>query len=151
MPQSLTNVAIHLVFSTKGRQRFLVDENLRSDTHRQLGAVSGSLNCPTIIVGGTEDHVHLLGRLGRTVSIAEWVKELKRLSSIWIKQRDPKLRAFQWQSGYGAFSVSQSESERVRAYIENQVKHHRRIEFQDEFRMLLERHSVDYDDRFVWD
>jgi REP element-mobilizing transposase RayT len=151
LPQSLANVAVHLVFSTKDRQAYLKDQQLRSEIHKQLGGSSKTLDCPTIVVGGVEDHVHLLGRLCRTISISEWVKELKRVTSIWIKQRDSRLAAFQWQSGYGAFSVSQSEIDRVAAYIENQPEHHRQRDFKTEYRLLLERHGIEYDERYVWD
>lgn len=95
--------------------------------------------------------MHLLGRLSRTVTISDWVKELKRVTSIWIKQRDPELAQFQWQSGYGAFSVSQSEIDRVLKYIENQVEHHKKYDFKTEYRLFLERHEIPYDERYVWD
>lgn len=151
MPQSLANVAIHLVFSTKNRQRFLADAALRAELHKQLGAISKALDCPPLIVGGVDDHVHLLCRINRTISIAEWVKELKRVSSIWMKQREPRLGTFQWQAGYGAFSVSQSEIARVVIYIQNQPEHHQRQDFRTEYRAILERHEIAYDERYVWD
>ncbi|TWU25504.1 Transposase IS200 like protein [Bythopirellula polymerisocia] len=151
MPQSLANVAVHLVFSTMNRQPFLADDELRGEMHKQLGGASKTLACPPLIVGGVEDHVHLLGRMSRSITISEWVKELKRVTSIWIKQREPKLAEFQWQSGYGAFSVSQSETERVVTYIENQREHHRQRDFKAEFRLLLERHEIEFDERYVWD
>jgi len=151
MPQSLSNVVVHLVFSTKDRQPFLANDEIREEIHRQLGGTSKTFGCPTLIVGGVEDHVHLLGRLSRTVTISEWVKELKRVTSIWIKQRDSELANFQWQSGYGAFSVSQSEIDRVVKYIENQAEHHRESDFKTEYRLFLERHKIPYDERYVWD
>jgi putative transposase len=151
MPQSLSNIVVHLVFSTKDRQPQLANEEIRAEMHKQLGGASKTLSCPTLIVGGVEDHVHLLGRLSRTVTISDWVKELKRVTSIWIKQRDPELAHFQWQSGYGAFSVSQSEIDRVVKYIENQVGHHRDCDFKTEYRLFLERHEIPYDERYVWD
>ena len=151
MPQSLANVAVHLVFSMKDRRPYLVADDIRSEMHRQLGGTSKTLGCPILRVGGVEDHVHLLGSLGRSTSISEWVKELKRVTTIWIKKRDPELAAFKWQSGYGAFSVSQSEIDRVVAYIENQQEHHRKRDFKAEYRLLLERHKVEYDECYVWD
>lgn len=151
MSQSLANVAVHLVFSTKDRRANLADDDLRGEMHKQLGGASKTLDCPPIRVGGVADHVHLLGRLSRSISIAEWVKELKRVTSIWIKQRDPALAEFKWQSGYGAFSVSQSEIERVASYIEHQAEHHRERDFKAEYRLLLERHEIPYDERYVWD
>ncbi len=112
MPQSLANVVVHLVFSTKGRRTLLRDMQLRQAMHKYLGGTSSTLDCNPIIVGGVEDHVHLLARQARTISISEWVKELKRVTSLWAKEHDRRLAGFQWQAGYGAFSVSQSEGER---------------------------------------
>jgi REP element-mobilizing transposase RayT len=151
MPQSLSNVIVHIVYSTKNRKPFLRNAELREEMHRQLGGASKTLECPPIIVGGTEDHVHLLARQSRTICLAEWVKELKRTTSVWIKERDARQRAFQWQTGYGAFSVSQSKVSEVVEYVENQDEHHRRFDFKTEFRRLLERHGIEYDERYVWD
>jgi putative transposase len=151
MPQSLSNVIIHVVYSTKHRKPSLRDRGLRDETHRQLGGASKTLDCPPILVGGTEDHVHLVARQSRTISLADWIKELKRTTSLWIKQRDRGQKDFQWQAGYGAFSVSQSNLAQVVEYIKNQEKHHRRFDFKTEFRRLLERHGIEYDEQYVWD
>ena len=115
------------------------------------GGVSKKLGCPPIIVGGTADHVHLLCQLGRTISLADWVKELKRISSIWVKKRDPGLATFGWQSGYGSFSVSKSNLDTVRKYIVDQKKHHKKRSFQDEYRMLLRKHGLEWDEQYVWE
>jgi REP element-mobilizing transposase RayT len=119
--------------------------------HRYLAGISANLDCPAVIVGGANEHVHLLARLARTIALADWVKELKRASSLWAKTKDQQWDLFQWQAGYGAFSVSQSQSGRVQRYIESQDKHHRGLSFQDEFRELLRRHDVEFDERYVWD
>jgi len=119
--------------------------------HRYLGAISARLGCPVIHVGGVADHVHCLARQGRTITVAEWVKELKRVSAQWAKTQSASLRAFQWQAGYGAFSVSQSLSREVERYIERQEEHHHKFDFQTEFRKLLDAHDVAYDERYVWD
>lgn len=151
MPQSLSCVHLHLVFSTKNREAFLRDGELRKEMHAYLGGVSKTLECPSVIVGGAEDHVHLLGRLARTLSQADWVKELKRVSSIWIKQREPALAGFAWQGGYGAFSVSASAMDKTREYIAGQMEHHKKQTFQDEYRAFLRKHDMDWDERFVWE
>ena len=119
--------------------------------HAELGGTSKSLNCPTLIVGGVEDHIHLLARESRTITLSEWVKELKRVTSIWIKEKSPHFEAFAWQAGYGAFSVSQSQSGKVIKYIQEQETHHRKQDFKTEFREFLERHEIEYDERYVWD
>ncbi len=95
--------------------------------------------------------MHILACLGRTISLAEWVKELKRVSNTWVRQNVSNHRQFEWQSGYGAFGVSQSQVSVVIEYIENQVEHHRKLLFQDEFRGLLRRHNLTWDERYVWD
>jgi REP element-mobilizing transposase RayT len=110
-----------------------------------------NLDCPLLIIGCVADHVHVLCNLSRTLSIADLVKEVKSSSSAWIKSEDSRLGDFFWQSGYGAFSVSQSQVEQVKAYIANQEEHHRRMSFQDEFRAFLRRHAVPFDERYVWD
>ncbi|HZE73590.1 MAG TPA: transposase [Pyrinomonadaceae bacterium] len=149
MPQSLSAVYIHLVFSTKERQPFLRDESLRHDLHSFLGGTSKTLHCPTIIVGGVEDHVHLLSRFGRTITQAEWVKELKRVSNLWLKKQG--VRDFEWQGGYADFSVSASSLERVKMYIANQEQHHKKMGFQEELRQLLTRHKLDWDEKYLWE
>ena len=151
MPQSLSNVLVHLVFSTKERHPFLSDPTLRVAMHKYLAAVSAELRCAAITVGGVEDHVHLLARQARTITLAGWIRELKRTSSLWVKELPEGSQVFQWQAGYGAFSVSQSQSGAVEKYIARQEAHHRRVSFQDEFRTLLERHQIPYDERYLWD
>ena len=151
MPQSLAKIFVHTVFSTKERRPFLRERRLREEMHCYLGGIINRLGCQSIIVGGVEDHVHVLSSLSRTAQVAEVVKELKRGSSLWVKQRKPDLSDFAWQNGYGIFSVSYSQLERVRAYIFDQEQHHRTQSFQDEFRSLLRRYQIAYDERYVWD
>jgi putative transposase len=151
MPQSLANVCVHIVFSTKDRQPLLRDPDLRDQTHRYLAGISKELQCPAIRIGGVDDHVHLLARQARTVSLADWIKELKRGSSLWIKTKGVALAQFHWQGGYAAFSVSQSQSAAVERYIAEQEQHHRNMTFQDELREFLKKHKVEYDERYVWD
>jgi len=149
MPQSLSAVYIHLVFSTKHRRPFLHDDDLRNDLHSFLGGISKKLDCPPILIGGVEDHVHLLARFGRKISQAEWVKELKRVSNLWL--RDRGLNGFEWQGGYADFSVSQSNLDQVKKYIAKQKEHHRKLSFQEEVRALLTKHRIEWDERYLWD
>ena len=151
MPQSLSAVYGHLIFSTKERGPFFRDAAKRAELHAYLGGISKQLDCAPIMVGGVEDHVHLLGRIGRTITHAHWVKELKRVSSIWLKQQGPGYADFRWQAGYGLFSVSQSNLDQVREYIAKQEEHHRKLTFQDEFRLVLQRHHVEWDEQYIWD
>jgi len=150
MPQSLSAVYIHLVFSTKERRPLLRDENMRSALHAYLGGISRQLECPPLIVGGVQDHVHLLARFSRTITQAEWVKELKRVSNLWLKEKY-LIRDFEWQGGYADFSVSPSNLEQVKRYIADQPEHHRKMNFQDELRALLQRHAIEWDEHYIWD
>jgi REP-associated tyrosine transposase len=150
MPQSLSAVYVHLVFSTKERRPFLRDLATRESLHSQLGGISKKLGCAPIITGGIEDHVHLLARFGRTITQAEWVKELKRVSNLWLK-KEHRIRDFEWQGGYADFSVSQSDLEQVKKYIANQPEHHKKMNFQDELRLLLKQHHVEWDERYIWE
>jgi REP element-mobilizing transposase RayT len=151
MAQSLSSVFLHIVFSTKERFPFLSDQDVRRQVHAFLGGIAKKLNCPPLLIGGVSDHVHILIQMGRSVSQADLVKELKRGSNLWIKERFPDIPKFAWQAGYGAFSVSASNVETVRTYIANQLEHHAKISFQDEFRAFLEKHGVAFDERYVWD
>ena len=151
MPQSLASVLVHIVFSTKQRRALLQIPDLRDEMHRYMAGISAKLECPAIIVGGATDHIHLLAAQSRTITLADWVKELKRASSLWAKKKSRQWSLFQWQAGYGAFSVSQSQKDRVREYIRTQEDHHRRLSFQDELRQLLEKHGIAFDERYVWD
>lgn len=154
MPQSLANVLIHAVWSTKERFAYLTDKPLRDDLFSYLGGISARLDCPTLIVGGVADHVHILMRLSRTITLADWVKEMKRASTVWLIEqthRDPMVAKFHWQSGYGVFSVSESKADDVRSYIARQEEHHAKVTFQDEFRRFLQVHGITWDERYVWD
>jgi putative transposase len=151
MPQSLANVLVHIVFSTKERRAMFQNPELRDEMHRYIAGISANLECPVIIVGGATDHVHLLANQSRTIALAEWVKELKRASSLWAKKKSSQWDLFRWQAGYGAFSVSQSQKNRAQEYIRSQEDHHRRLSFQDEVRQLLAKHNVVFDERYVWD
>ena len=151
MPQSLAKILVHAVFSTKDRRPFLRDKNLREEMHRYLGGILNQLDCQPVIVGGVEDHVHLLCGFSRTITIANWIKELKRISNLWLKQQDQTFADFEWQGGYAVFSVSHSNIERVKGYIARQEQHHRKISFQDELRALLRKHAIEWDERYVWD
>jgi len=151
MPQSLSSVHLHIVFSTKDRFPFLSDPAVRAEVHTFLGGIARNQGCQPVLIGGVADHVHVLLQLGRTVSQADLVKELKRGSSIWIRDRFTELDRFAWQAGYAIFSVSTSNVDSVRTYIQNQEEHHKVVSFQNETIRFLEKHKLEYDKRFIWD
>lgn len=150
MPQSLSLVILHVIFSTKQR-RPILGPSVRPKLHAYLAAVARNAGCEAYRVGGVADHVHLAIRLSRTTTVASLVESLKTTSSKWLKTQHPDLACFSWQRGYGCFSVSPSGLEPLRHYIENQERHHQRRTFQDEFRLFLRRYGVGYDEAYVWD
>ncbi len=141
MPQSLASILVHVIFSTKDRRRLIVP-GVEGEMWKYLGGTCGKVGCPSQRVGGDEDHVHILCTLGRTISIAKLVEEIKTGSSKWIKSKGPEFSSFAWQSGYGAFSVGQSQPPQVIDYIDRQKEHHLRRTFQDEFRAFLKKYDV---------
>ena len=151
MSQSLVQIYVHLVFSTKHRKTYLKDLEFRDRTHRYLAGTCNNRQCPALKVGGPDDHVHLLLRLGKSVQMSDLVRDLKRDSSKWIKLEKTELAQFHWQQGYGAFSISPAHVEGLVEYISDQEEHHRRETFQDEFRRLCVKYGVEMDERYVWD
>jgi len=151
MPQSLVQIYLHIVFSTKLRQPFLKDKEFRERTHAYLAGACKNMHCPALIVGGVEDHIHILCRFGKEIAVSDFNRDLKRESSKWVKEEQPALADFYWQAGYGAFSISPSHTEPVQRYIANQEEHHRQETFQDEFRRLCKKYGLEIDERYVWD
>ena len=156
MPQSLSRITIHLVYSTKDRVRSLAYPELREELAAYMIGIFKNLKCPSICTRVLPDHVHTLHVLARTTTIASIVETVKKDTSKWVRRQlpertDPYLMKFSWQKGYGAFSVSESKILDVVSYIEGQEEHHRRVSFQEEYRALLARHRVIFDERYVWD
>jgi putative transposase len=151
MPQSLVQIYVHLVFSTKDRAPFLKDRAFRLQTHAYLKGICDNQGSHAIKVGGVEDHVHILCRLSKQGEVSSLIREIKRDSSKWIKDKRPTLADFHWQAGYGAFSLSPSHVEALVAYIENQEEHHKTESFQDELRRLCHKYGIEIDERYVWD
>jgi REP element-mobilizing transposase RayT len=150
MPQSLSSVLIHLIFSTKNREPFITP-TIESELHPYMATIFREHDSPSLIIGGTTDHIHALFALGRTITIADLVEEVKTGSSKWLKTKGLEFRNFHWQRGYGAFSIGQSNVEELKRYIRNQKEHHRRITFQDEYLKFLKRYEIGFDERYVWD
>lgn len=150
MPQSLTNLLVHLVFSTKNRTRF-IDAPVRPELYAYCGGILRDLESPALAIGGTDDHIHILCGLSKKLAPCKLVEEIKRGSSRWIKGCSNAYSEFYWQNGYGMFSVSESNRDSVTTYIASQEEHHRRMTFQDEFRQFLEKHRISYNEQYVWD
>jgi putative transposase len=150
LPQSLTKLYAHLIFSTKNRQPFLDDE-IRPRVHGYVATVVRSLDSPYVVVGGVADHVHILFDMGKLHAPVEFVERVKRESSKFVKTLGPRYQNFYWQRGYGMFSVSPTHLPSAELYVRNQSEHHRTKTFQEEFREFLVRYHVDYDEQYVWD
>lgn len=148
MAQSLTKQYSHIVFSTKNREKF-INNKIKNELYSYIAGILKSLKSPAIIIGGTDDHIHILCILSKNYSISKIIEELKKNSSKWIKTKG--MSNFYWQRGYGAFSISQSHVEIVQRYVKNQLEHHKNQTFKDEFRGLLQKYKIDFDERYVWD
>ena len=151
MSQSLSRILVHIIFSTKNRFAFLIDKNNQLQMHAYLASVFNENNYRAIVVGGTGDHVHILCLLDRNHAISEIVKKAKVNSSSWAKTLGGICRKFAWQSGYGAFSIHQSQIESARGYIQRQEEHHRWKTFQEEYLDFLHEYRVPYDERYIWE
>jgi len=150
MPQSLAKNLIHLVFSTKNRESVLI-ESVRVPLCAYASGVLRDLSSPAIAINAWRDHVHILFTLSKNHSLSHVIMEFKRATSKWIKTQGTAFATFHWQNGYGAFSIGQSGVEEVKTYIGNQAKHHRVKTFEEEFRSLLKRYQVEFDERYLWD
>lgn len=150
MPQSFFKVGAHLVFSTKNRLKFL-DGNIVGPTHAYLATLLRNKGCGQVVVGGTDDHVHVFFTLPKSEEPVKLIQVIKQETSKWIKDSFDGYREFAWQRGYGMFSVSPQYFSEVIAYINNQETHHQKVSFQDEFRMFLKKYHETYDEAYVWD
>ena len=150
MPQSLANVYLHVVFSTKDR-RPAIGDGWRDALFGVLGAAANNIGGQSLLTGGVADHVHMLFQLSRTLSLSDAVGRIKSHSSWWVNQNHASTAMFHWQNGYAAFSVSQSSVAAVREYIRRQPQHQATQTFQDELREWLRRYEIEWDERYLWD
>jgi REP element-mobilizing transposase RayT len=150
MSHSYTNLLYHVVFATKCREPWLA-KSLRPILFAYVGDVTRELGGIALIVNGMDEHIHILAKLRQDRPVSDCLRELKARSSAWIHRMNPELTAFAWQTGYGAFTVSQSQVQTVHDYIKNQETHHRTMRFTDEFRQLLRRNGLKCDEQTFWE
>ena len=150
MPQSYAKLYCHIVFSTHGREPQITDE-LCPRLYEYFSGILRNKDCKLIKAGGTADHVHLLSILSREISVSDILRDVKTNSSKWIHKTFPEPTDFAWQRGYGAFNVGYREVDKVEAYVQTQVEHHRVKTFKEEFVELLDAHDVDYDFKYLWE
>ena len=150
MPGTYSQLLLHVVFSTKGREPWIAGE-LTPDLYAYIGGIVRAERGTLLAAGGVEDHVHLYLRWRTDGSISDLMRTVKARSSLWVYQTRPALEHFAWQEGYSIFSVSKSREEAIRAYIAGQAEHHRQESFKSELLALLRRHGVEFDERYVFD
>jgi len=150
MPQSLVKNYLHIVFSTKYREDF-IDEAIEKELFSYIAVLCRGFESPALQIGGTDDHIHILCLLSRKTALMKLVQEVKAYSSKWIKTKGSKYENFFWQDGYAAFSVSRNEINKIINYIKNQRIHHQEQKFKDELLEILEKHGVEYDEKYLWD
>ena len=149
MSQSYVNLIYHIVFSTKEREPFITDA-YHTRLHEYIGGVIRHQGGIALGINGTADHVHLLAKLRQDHALSDMIRDFKANASGWLHQVFPELRDFAWQNGYGAFTVSASQVERVQRYIANQQAHHRKQSFKDEFIALLRANEIEFDEKYLW-
>jgi len=150
MANTYTSLHYHFVFSTKDRELWIKPE-IEGRIWAYLGGIANKNRMKPLQIGGVDDHIHILLGAPATMAPAKATQLIKGGSSAWIHTEFPELRNFEWQDGYGAFTVSKSAIPEVTAYIRNQREHHQRRTFKEEFLMLLNRHEIEYDERYLWD
>ena len=150
MAHTFTNLLSHIVFSTKNREPWLTAE-IKPRLFSYLGGIFREMECKALLVNGPADHVHIAASLPARMAMSDIVRTVKAKSSGWVHETFPTAAGFAWQTGYGAFSVSQSQLEAVLAYVTKQEEHHQRVTFQEEYVSFLKKHNIQYDERFLWE
>ena len=148
MGHTYTALHYHIVFGTKGRVPSIQPE-VQMRLHEYIGGIVRSENGIPIAIGGMPDHIHLLASFHPTTCLADVLRRIKANSSKWVHENLQGMQAFAWQTGYAAFTVSHSNLGEVEAYIRRQQTHHARLSFEDEFVAFLQRHGIQYDERYV--
>ncbi|KPA13218.1 transposase [Candidatus Magnetomorum sp. HK-1] len=150
MPQSLSKALLHVIFSTKNRDR-IISKNIQPKLYAYTAGICRKIESQAYRVGGTDNHIHIACSLPRTLTISKLLEEVKKSSSKWLKTQDDTLRTFSWQAGYGAFSLGQSQIDDLLKYIDNQEQHHKIKTYKEEFKDLLHKYNIEYDERYLWD
>jgi len=150
MASTLTNLLYHIVFTTRKKQDFIIP-TLSVELYPYIGGIIREDKGKLLKIGGILNHVHILARFSASISVSEMMRRIKGSSSKWVNESSRSTQHFSWQRGYGAFSVSESAVENVISYIGNQNEHHKKITFEEEFLLLLQKHKISYDEKYIWD
>lgn len=150
MPQSLSQIIVHVIFSTKNRMPY-IDESIIKELHGYLAVTAREKGWECYRIGGVADHVHLLVRQPRTEMISDFIGHIKRNATKWIHRKGDAYKEFAWQDGYGAFSIGYSQMGSVIDYIDRQKEHHQKLTFQEEYKLVLQKYNINFDEKYVWD
>jgi REP element-mobilizing transposase RayT len=150
MASTFTNLLFHVIFSTKFRKP-LVEDSVREELYCYIGGIIREQRGSLLEIGGMPDHVHILARLSPTIAISDVLKLIKANSSKWMNERGGRWKRFQWQTGYAAFSVSESRVADLRRYIQGQAEHHRTKTFREEYVAFLKKHKIDFEERYAFE
>ena len=149
MSQSLSKLYVHIIFHVKHQTSYIRKEE-EKELYAYIGGIIKTNDSIPIIINGIEDHIHILAVMSKNIALSKFVEEIKRNSSRWIKSKSDYYEKFAWQGGYAGFSVSSSVHDKTKNYIIKQEEHHRKVSFQDEYRMFLKEYNVEYDERYLW-
>jgi len=150
MPQSLHTIPIHFIWSTKNRLP-LIKPEIENELYKYMASIFHEYKSPALIINGSTDHIHIFSMLSRMITVARLIEEVKKNSSKWIKSKGMPFKKFYWQTGYAALGVGQYHIENVKIYISNQKQHHHTWTFKEEYIDFLNKYSIEYDERYVWD
>lgn len=150
MAQTLVQIFVHIVFSTKHRADIITPE-IESELFSYIGGIAANNNSTLVAANGTTNHIHLLILLSKNIELSELVGDIKRNSSRWIKTKGNCFKTFGWQNGFAAFSVGQIQVSIVKEYIAKQKEKHRSQKFEEEMRIFYDKYAIKYDERYVWD
>ncbi|MDR1960510.1 MAG: IS200/IS605 family transposase [Planctomycetaceae bacterium] len=150
MPQSLSQIYLHIVFSTKQRKTF-IDATIEPELFNIIGGIIKKDGGVPFLINGTEDHVHILSGFPKSMTLSDFIRNIKHGSSVWIKTKGNRYRDFAWQNGYGAFSVSSSKIKTVKDYIAKQKEHHKKETLEEELAKFFKQYNLDYNSKYYWD
>ena len=150
MAQSLSQLHIHIIFSTKNHFPF-IKPAIEEELYAYMGGTIKKIGGIPFVINGTADHVHIFAALPKTTALSKFIEDIKRSSSRWIKTKGTNWHNFGWQNGYAGFSVSSSQKHTLERYIANQKEHHKTLTFKNELRKFLHEYNIDYDERYLWD
>jgi len=149
MSQSLSKLFIHIIFHVKYAEVKIRKED-KGELFAYIGAIIKDNESIPILINGVEDHIHILCVMSKNIALAKLVEEIKRHSSRWIKTKGRHYTKFAWQGGYGGFSVSSSLHDKTKQYIQNQEKHHQKMDFKEEYLLFLKEYGIDYNENYLW-